>query len=501
MLKNYFIVAVRNFWRNKVFSFINILGLSIGICTSLAIFLIVSYDLSFDHFHKDTNRIYRVVSSLKSMGEESPGPGVTINLPGAITRELTGVNAVVPLYTWDKYPDITVDAGISKVVVFKKQKNIVFTNADYFKVFNYTWLTGSPQASLSKPYQVVLTQSAARLYFPQLLYTQVTGRQLVIDTTTVTVSGIVKDITQNTDLTFTAFLSQPSLTKILFKGEDLWDDNEPSSQVFVKLSPGTTPARLTANINALYARHYKPATGNNVSLSFALQPLGDLHFNAGYGNYFNNHLAHKPTLWALLAVAAFILLLACINFINLATAQASKRAKEIGLRKTMGGSKKQLVFQFLSETFLLTLMAALLSVILIPFLLKLFSGFIPRGVTFNIVKQPGILIFLFTLVTAVSLLSGFYPAVILSSCKPVLVLKNSSGNMGKSRFAWMRRFLIVTQFVIAQVFIIATIIVCRQINYSVNSNLGFKKDGIIYFNTYFSRNQAQRQVLLQKIRA
>jgi putative ABC transport system permease protein len=181
----------------------------------------------------------------------------------------------------------------------------------------------------------------------------------------------------------------------------------------------------------------------------------------------------------LLAVAVFLLLLGCINFINLTTAQASQRSKEIGIRKTMGGSKKQLVFQFLSETFLLTFLATILSVALTPLILKVFSGFIPEGLRFDIQSQPLIILFLFILIVAVTLLAGFYPSLVLSKFKPVTVLKNQvNANTGKTRNAWLRKSLTVSQFVIAQVFIMATMLVSKQIYYSLNKDMGFKKEAI-----------------------
>jgi putative ABC transport system permease protein len=204
-----------------------------------------------------------------------------------------------------------------------------------------------------------------------------------------------------------------------------------------------------------------------------------------------------------LAVAAFLLLLACINFINLTTAQASKRAKEIGIRKTMGSSKKQLIFQFLTETFLLTVAAAILSLGLTPLLLKIFADFVPDGLHFNLLHQPGVWLFLLLLLVAVSLLAGFYPAIILSSYKPVLVLKKQvSANTGTSHSIWMRKSLTVSQFVIAQVFIIATMLVGKQINYTLNKDLGFKKDAVVYFTTGISDfNPEHKAFLMDKLKA
>jgi putative ABC transport system permease protein len=195
--------------------------------------------------------------------------------------------------------------------------------------------------------------------------------------------------------------------------------------------------------------------------------------------------------------------LGCINFINLTTAYASQRAKEIGIRKTMGSSKKQLIIQFLAETFLLTLAATLLSIVLTPLILKAFSGFIPEGLHFSAAANPNVMVFLFVLMIIVTLLSGFYPALILSGFKPVLVLKNQAyAGTARTRSAWLRKSLTISQFVIAQVFIMATILVSKQIQYSLSKDMGFKKGAILYLNTnYYDTVRDHKYVLMDKLRA
>ncbi len=506
MFKNYLIVALRNFWRNKVFSLINIIGLAIGISASLVIFLLVSYDFNFDKFHKDGERIYRVVSDFTFGGEAYHNSGVCAPLAAAVKKEVTGVDIVAPFYEWDDNLKVTVpypDAG--KPVVIKKQKDAIFADENYFNLVGYTWVAGSPKTALNQPYQLVLTESRAKLYFPNLAPAQAVGKQVRFnDTVQTTVTGIVKDIQENTDFTFKAFVSFATLKSKRFglMDWDEWGNTNGASQLFVKTSIGTTPAQLTRKLNKLFEVHHTPDPEDHSTTSFALQPLADLHFNEVYEGYEGGHLAHKPTLYGLLAVAAFLLLLACINFINLTTAQASQRAKEIGIRKTMGSTKQQLASQFLSETFLLTLIAGLLSIALTPLLLKVFADFVPEGLHFNLAKQPGIILFLIGLIVTVTLLSGFYPALMLSSYNPVLVLKNHTfSNAGKTRSAWLRKSLTVSQFVIAQVFIIATILVGKQISFSLNKDLGFRKDAVLYFSTnYYDTLKTHQSVLLQQLR-
>ena len=506
MYKNYFKTAWRNFLHTKIFSLINVTGLSIGISACLVIFLIVHYDFTFDKFEKDGSRIYRVVSNYISGGESYKSSGVPYPMWNAVNDEVTGLDEVAAFQLW--YGDVKVSVpGVNnnQLVVFKKQTHIVFADDNYFKLLQYEWIAGSPKTSLQQPYQVVLTESNAKLYFPNLSGNEIIGKELYFDKTLhTTVTGIVKDIDQNTDFTFKTFLSKASLVTAGLKphGWEDWGAISSSSQLFIKLSPGTATANIQTQIGKLVKKYYKQDPKDHSTTAYSLQPLSDIHFNADYDN-FNQRLAHKPTLYGLLAVAAFLLILGCINFINLTTAQASQRAKEIGIRKTMGSSKRQLIFQFLSETFLLTLAATILSIGLTPLLLKVFAGFIPEGLHFDLLHQPGVLLFLSLLVLAVSLLSGLYPAIILSSYQPVLVLKNQAyANAGKSRSAWLRKSLTVSQFVIAQVFIIATILVSKQISYSLNKDMGFKKDAVIYFSTnYNDPIPGHRLVLMDKLKA
>ncbi len=501
MLKNYFVVALRNFWRNKLFSLINIAGLAIGISASLVIFLLVYYDLSFDHFEKDRARIYRVGSNFSSSGESMTFGDVCAPMGAAIQKELTGIDLVASFRTADE-TRVTI-AGPGQPLVLKKQKNLIYADARYFNLIHYTWLSGSPATALKQPYQVVLTETNAHLYYPSLAYTDVIGKSITFDDTVhATITGIVKDIPYNTDFSFKTFISYSTLQTKRMKpmGWDSWGNTNSADQLFLVLAPGNTPARLLPQLDHLLAEHKEYDPHDHSKISCNLEPLANLHFDSMYDSFDNVRTAHKPTLYGLLAVAAFLLLLACINFINLTTAQASQRAKEIGIRKTMGSQRRQLAFQFLNETFLLTVMATILSIAITPLLLKVFADFIPAEFHFSLIRQPGVILFLLLLILAVSLLSGFYPALVMSGFKPISVLKNQAqGNSAKTRSAWFRKSLTVSQFVIAQIFIIATILVSRQISYALNKDLGFKKEAILYFPTNYYQPRAKVNLLLQEL--
>jgi putative ABC transport system permease protein len=508
MYKNYFLVAVRNFWRNKIFTTINVFGLALGISAALVIYLIVYFDFSFDKFHKDGNRIYRVVSDMNFSSEAYYNSGVPYPLPAATRNEVTGIEDVTAFYLYYQ-PKVTIEnAANAKPTVFKDQPATIFADDHYFTFLSYQWLAGSPQTALRQPFQVVLSETVAQTYFPHLTREQMIGKQVVYNDSIKTfISGIVKDLDATTDFTFKQFISLSTVPASGLKdnmGAEQWGSTNSASQCFIKLSAGAQISRIEKQLEVLKNK-YRKDDNDAGNVKYHLQPLSDIHFNAHYDT-FNQRQAHIPTLYGLLVIALFLLLLGCINFINLTTAQASQRAKEIGIRKTLGSSKKQLIIQFLSETFLLTLTAAVLSALLTPFILKVFSDFIPPELHFDFFHQPNLIFFLFLLVITVSLLSGFYPAIILSGYQPVSVLKNKAfTNSGKTRKAWMRKTLTISQFVIAQVFIMATLIVSKQIHYSLNKDLGFKKHAILYFNVpynFFRLDipEKKRFVLLDKLK-
>ena len=506
MFKSYFTIGTRTLLKNKVVTLINVAGLAIGISASLVIWLLVNYHFSFDRFQKDGDRIYRVLSNFSFSGEVYRNSGVTDPMAPAVEREVTGIEQVVPFRTWNGDVKIAVtEPGRADPHIFKKQRNIIFADARFFNLVGYEWVAGSPRSAFNKPYQTVLTESRARLYFPGSNAVQIIGREIALDDSVrCTISGIVKDIKENTDFTFQVFVAYTTLenTSLKPKSWTAWDNTDGSQQLLLKLATGSSPASIEQKIAALYKKHHKPVEEDRSKTWFSLQPLADLHFNPEYGGY-ELPLASKPTLYGLSAIALFLLLLGCINFINLSTAQAVQRAKEVGIRKTMGSSKMQLVFQFLSETFLLTVIATCLSVVLTPLILKAFEGFMPEGIKFDLAEQPVNILFLGILTVSVAFLAGFYPAIILSQYKPVLVLKNQAYNhSGKTRQAWLRKSLTVSQFVIAQVFIMSALLVSKQLTYTLNKDLGFRKDAILSLQTnYYDTVSSHKFVLMDKLRA
>ncbi len=507
MFKTSFKIAFRGFWRHKLFTLINIIGLSIGISAFLVIYLIVHYDFTFDKFHKDSDRIYRVVMNISFQGHKSYSSGVHGPLAEAIKSHATGIEEVTPVFSLSPH-FVYIDKDKNAQKRFKDPDRITLTDQQYFKIFNYVWLAGSSQHALDGPNQVVLTSQQARLYFPSLSYHEMIGKVVTYDTLKATVSGIVETLTENTDFTFHDFVSISTATTNKRLSADLkintWDYIFSGSEVFVKLAPATSAPGVVNQINTIFRKsNQSPFWGKPANIvDLALQPLDDIHFNPDYNIFNFSSPASKTTLYGLLAIAIFLLLLACINYVNLTTAQAAQRAKEIGIRKTLGSSRIQLVVQFLSETFFITFFAVCISVLLAPTILKMFADFISPDIHANIL-QPDVVFFLLILTIVISILSGFYPAMVLSGYKPVSVLKNQvQGKSNKTRNVWLRKSLTVSQFVVAQFFIMATILVSRQIHYALHKNLGFKKDAILVINTPWQTTKASiNQVLLNDFRS
>lgn len=484
MLRNYLKTAFRNVWKNKVFSLINILGLSIGLSAAFVIGAMVFYDLSFDKFHPDGDRIYRVTTAFKSPDGDFYNAGVTVPLAQALVDlNMEELETVAPFFTTYPLHVENQETGDR----FKNPEFVIYTEPSYFKTFEYNWLAGNKESALEEPNTVVLSEERAKKYFPNQELEGILGRSVLYnDTIPATVSGIISKFNKRTDIVFEEFISlKTAATQDMTNAvnEANWNNTNSASQLFIKLSQNADPIKVQETLAQIAKEHDEPemvAIGR--SNTYAIQPLADIHLNPDYGTFdFNDSRTTMSALKSLLFLAAILVLLGCINFINLNTAQAIQRAKEIGIRKTLGSSRKQLIFQFLGETFILTLAAAMLSFFLSKWLLLLFSDFIPTGLTFELFWNPWIMVGIAVLLLLVTVLSGFYPALVMSKYKPVSVFKQQI--LPNSDKGSLRKYLTVFQFVIAQVFIIATLMVGKQLNYIMKKDMGFKTEAIAYLRT------------------
>ena len=506
MLRNYFKIAFRKLTRNKVYTFINILGLAIGVSACLIIYLITNFELSYDTFHPDKERIYRLVAEMKrNKDDEGRKFGFLITpLPMALRNEVAGFESVSAFFNY--YPKVTVQNGNS-IKKFDAAKfgegvsDVIVAEPQYFEIFKYQWLAGNPAVALNEPFKVVLSEKEVQKYFGPISPEEAMGRQVIYnDSLNLTVSGVVKDWTGNTDFGFKDFISFNTVQHSFLKDDidmNAWGMWNYFSQGIVKLPKGTDPKQIEKKFASVVKKHVFTGKEEGAAAKVSLQPLSDIHFNSDYEDAYTRK-AHLPTLYGLMGIAAFILIIAAINFVNLSAAQSIQRAKEIGIRKVMGSNRRNIIIQFLSETFILTLLAVILSVIITNPVISLLYKFIPAGVKLSLL-DPSTILFLSLITIITSLLAGFYPAKVLSSLVPALSLKGQSTKKPNQK-SYLHKGLIVFQFTISLVFIIGTIIVSRQIHFIVNKDLGFTKDAIITIRTGYNYPSNKRMALAEDIK-
>ena len=500
MLSNYFKIALRHLTKHKVSTLINLSGLTLGITACLVIYFIAHYELSYDTFHPNGEQIYRLVgeSQYGTTGEKHPVGFVPAAVPGAIRKEVTGFETIAAFHNIES--DVLIPNGKEKPKRFESRRrtggpaDLVVAEPQYFDIFTYQWLAGNPRTALTEPFKVVLSERKAHIYFGDISPEQMIGKEVIyLDSVRVSVTGIVRDWTQPTDFTFTDFISFSTIRASQLKREinlDQWNDIWSASQAFVKLAKGVNPAQLTPAFEQFGKRH--PA--KDLKFIVSLQPLSDLHFNENYDDNYSRK-AHLPTLYGLMAIAGFILLLAAVNFINLATAQSVQRAQETGIRKVMGSSRLSLITQLLGETLLLTLVAALFSLALVQPALSAFQSLLTTGLQLSLFSWQT-LTFLLVVTLVTTLLAGFYPSWLLSSYRPAITLKGQTALTGGQK-GYLRKGLIVFQFTISLVFIIGTLMVSRQLNFMRDKDLGFSTDALLEVHTL---HDDKSLVLAQKIR-
>jgi len=479
---------------------INIISLSIGLSASIVIGMMVYYDFTFDKFHPDGDRTYRVTTQFNDPEGGSVTSGIPFPLVDVVKNDVTGLEATAFFH---QFNSVNVKPTGTEEL-FKQQDFVVFTDQGYFEMFKYQWLAGSSQKTLSKLNEVVLTEARAKLYFPNLSPSQVMGKTINYnDSIPAVVTGVVADFTQSSDLVFKEFLSletAPQTTIARQVSGNNWYGVYKTSQLWVKLEKNTLLNNFQAQLDDIAAQHQlKEDVKSGTTREFYSQPLRDLHFNNELGIYDpETAVADKKVLFMLGLVALFLLLLGCANFINLNTAQAAKRAKEIGIRKTLGSSKGQLVLQFLGETFLLTIIAGAISIILSMWLFRIFDDFIADGIDMSLLMDPFIMFSIGLLLVIVTFTAGFYPGIILSKFNPVRVLKGKTTEAGGKND--LRKFLTVFQFTIAFVFIISTFLVGRQISFLINKDMGFKTESVAFMETpYYISSGAKQELIAQKL--
>lgn len=473
MLKNYLKTTLRHLWRNRLFTALNIIGLAIGISTCWTIYRIVDYEYSFDQKIPDIERIYQIVSKSKDQEGEYSFAGVSKPVINVMLNEAVGAELVVPMFY--KYPQsVMVSPGDEPRSIENVEQ--VATLPSYFDLIEYQWLAGDKKTALDSPDQVVLTDKKAQEYFPSLALQEVLGKVLVYDDTVYRqVSGVVASLDYPNS--FSAhnqeFIRLPEADLV----DDNWGGKSSNDLLFVKSHPSTDPKSLLARLNEVNLKfNEKSFATYNYQSWYEPLPLSEKHFSIKNGA--KTRTVNEDILYGLMLVGAFLLSLACINYINLSTALLPLRSREIGIRKTLGGSAKSLVFRFVGETFIVTLAAAVLSILLTEFANRIFVDFLPEGIE-GYYNYGRMMLFILVLVSGISVFSGLYPAFLSTKIRTVNVLKGQvQNNVGRGGLS-LRKGLIIFQFLIAQVFVIATIVIGQQIKYMLDKDLGFSKEAII----------------------
>lgn len=498
MFKSYWTSAWRILIRNRLYTLINVAGLALGICACFVIWIIVRYEFSFDRGHPESNRIYRINSYEQFMKDEPErlAPVVLADLPEAVGKQVPGIEVTAAYHELEQ--DSALVTGAGKEMRYPVQS--IVAGPEYLRIMGYEWLAGNAATALVHPFSVVLTESRARQYFGPGPLNAMIGREVVYqDSLRVNVSGIIRDWAGNTDFPFTDLISFSTIDHSFLLQSLRLDPSQNSkypavASVLVRLAANANPN----NVRAALAELFKRRTSNFMFTRVELQVLDDVHFTVTGGDA-TFRTAQRSTLYSLLSIALFILILAIINYVNLATAQSLTREKEVGIRKVMGSGRDHLILQLLTETFLLTMVAGLLAVGMVRPVLSVFREFVPAGVRF-MPFAPANLLFLAGITIVVTLLAGIYPARMLSAHSPVISLKGAGAPRGGAKW-WLRKSLIVFQFTVSLLFIIGTMVIGRQIGFMLHKDLGFKSDAVILFNTDERRDSASKvRVMEEEIR-
>ncbi len=478
MLVNYLLTAMRNIRRRLGFTLINVLGLSLGVASCLLIFLVVRYELSYDAFNKKADRIYRVNHhSIDYNPRVSP--------------------VVAPAIRHD-FPELTVaqffyDGGMIKVGNDRyNESNFAFADEYVPRVFDYQWVAGDPNSALSAPNSVVLTERIAKKYFGNR---DAMGQTMNIQGRfNCKVTGIIKDLPGNTSLPLPFLVSLTTIKADLARFGNEYFAIPGGSYTFICLPDNYSIDRVRTRIHSFMAKNWGKDMADHATL--ILQPLREVHFDQRYLYIDISSTTSRQTYWALAGIALFILITACINFINLATGQAVSRAKEVGVRKVLGARRPQLIGQFMGETAIQVVAAVLLGLLIAFLLTPRLSVWLNIDIQSQELLETPVMLLLLALTLLIIPMAGLYPAFVQSAFRPAISLKGkplvSRGGLG------LRRGLVILQFGISQLMIIGSIVVARQMDFFQNRDLGFNKDFVISFDI---PDSAHRQVLWQKLSA
>ena len=471
MFKSYIKTALRTLWRKRTFSFLNILGLSVGIGACLVLFLIIRFELSYDTYHTKLPRIYRVTTAYWGGPEGNHFfQGVPIPLAPALRQDFPEFEKVASVDGVVSAQFTIPESGHEDLKV-KENKGVFYAEPALFDILDQPWLEGRPATALAEPNTVAIAASVAEAWFGD--WKNAVGKTITLDhITPLKITGILADPPDNTDLAIRIVMSYATFPERMSTN---WHDFQGGFNCFALLAKGQDIGKVGKGLPAFAGKFFgndKPGE----KTSFYFQPLKDVHSDDRMGS-FSGKKAPEGLLWALGIIGAFLVLIACINFINLSTAQSVGRSKEIGVRKVLGSSRSRLVLQFLGETAVIVCIALLLACILTELALPYFRNLLSEPVYLNFLHTPSIALFLLGIGVAVTLLGGLYPALVLSGFDPIQAIKNTLGSK-RGGGLFLRRSLVVFQFTVAQLMMIGTIVVLQQIDFLKGMPMGFDKNAV-----------------------
>ena len=479
MLRNFFRISIRNLTQNKAYSLINILGLSIGMACSVLIVLFIIDELSYDRHHKNYDNIYRIGINAKLGGKEQKG--FVVGAPvGAILKE-----RVPEILSFTRITNFNVDEfTIKKDDRFYLEKNVFYTDSSFFDVFDVEIIHGNPHNLLTNPFEMVISETTARKYFRT---TNVLDKSLTIGNQEYIIKAVVSDCPSNSHFHYNILLSMVSSEAA---NSQTWIVNDMNFTYFL-LRENTNVDQVQKKVSfiaiecvekelqSLFNANLEDFYKRGSYFRYELQALKDIHLYS-HTNFELEANSNIKYIYIFSVIALFILVIACINFMNLSTARSAKRAKEIGIRKVVGGSRNSLFKQFLFESVLLSFISLLIAMIIIESVLPLFNNLVSKEITIGYFSNIYVLPSLFLLAILVGLLSGVYSAGYLSSLKMLSALKNNLFANKKNN--WFRNSLVVFQFAISIILVISTFIVYSQLVYIKNKDLGFDKENILVVN-------------------
>jgi len=466
MLRNYFKIALRNLQRRKAYTLINVLGLSLGFASAILIFSFVKYHLSFDTFHSKKDRIYRIVTE-DHMEKVFYYPGTPPPVGKAFRNDYTFAEKVSRVFVmYGPQISLPFSSGNQK---FQEGQGVAFAEPGFFDILDFPLLKGDKEKVLTEPNTALVTERIAKKYFGDA---DPIGKIIRLgNKTDFRITGILANLPENTDRRQEIYLPFSNLKDYnpWAAGDDGWGGVASDFQCFVLLKPGVSAAAVNQVFPAFSRKYYDG--DYEQEWQFKLQPLADIHFNPA----FDGKMSGK-NIWALSLIGVFLIITAAVNFINLATAQALNRAKEVGIRKALGSVRGQLFWQFIAETAVINLVAMLLGFVLIRLTLPLLGVLFDVPISLRFFQ--GIYLFLPLLLVLVIFLSGAYPGLVIAGFQPVRALKGALTQQHVGGFS-LRRGLVVTQFVISQLLIIGTLVVVYQMRYVSRANIGFQKDAVV----------------------